>query len=62
MENIEERIVTCENRFLGKCKNCQPDYDTSHHPNNYDCPFYKEMKLETFNVIPDKKYSEYKQE
>lgn len=23
-----------------RCKDCSPDYNTNHHPNNYDCPNY----------------------
>ncbi len=41
---------TCLNRFLGRCENCSEDYDVRHHPNNYDCPFYKEIKLSVHKV------------
>ena len=42
--------VTCLNRFIGRCKHCKRDYDQSHHPNNLDCPEYREMRLVIFNV------------
>ncbi|NMB66674.1 hypothetical protein GYA25_01285 [Candidatus Woesearchaeota archaeon] len=41
---------TCLNRFLARCKNCSEDYDITHHPNNYDCPFYKEIKLSVYKI------------
>jgi hypothetical protein len=42
---------TCLNRLIGICENatngqgCRIDYDTTHHPNNYDCPKYHEVTL-----------------
>ena len=30
------------------CNHCKRDIDTSHHPNNYDCPYYIAMKVHTF--------------
>jgi len=58
MKNLNY-IVTCKNRFLGKCKNCQKDYDASHHPNNYDCPMHERIRLIEYNICenPDKNYS-----
>jgi len=26
--------------YRQECVGCTPDTDTSHHPNNYDCPMY----------------------
>jgi len=40
---------TCLYRFIGQCKNCEIDYE-EHHPNNLDCPRYKEVPI--FNVKP----------
>ena len=40
----------CVNRFIGNCPECKRDYNLNHHPNNYDCPGYKEMNLRVFNV------------
>lgn len=42
--------TTCLNRMLGKCPNCERDYDTTHHPNNLDCPKYKSVGMRFFNV------------
>lgn len=50
--NLEK---TCLNRFLGKCPGCERDYDTSHYPNNYDCPDYKEIHFGAFYVNEDVK-------
>ena len=44
-------MKTCLNRLLGRCQNCTEDYDTTHHPNNYDCPWYKEVKILTHEII-----------
>jgi len=41
-------VKTCLNNFLKRCENCQRDYDTNHHPNNYDCPNYQETEVMTF--------------
>ena len=44
-------MKTCLNRLIGKCKNrCQRDYDTNHHPNNYDCANYQEVNVIEFVV------------
>ena len=44
-------MKTCLNRLIGICENlCQRDYDTNHHPNNYDCKDYTEINLLTFEV------------
>ena len=37
---------TCFYRLIRRCEDCTEDYDESHHPNNYDCPFYKEVIIE----------------
>lgn len=47
MTNYER---TCLNRFIGRCKDCKQDYSQGHHPNNLDCPNYREMKLVIFEV------------
>lgn len=31
----------CLYRLIGRCKHCIVDEDTSHHPNNFDCPNFK---------------------
>jgi hypothetical protein len=56
---------TCLNRLIGRCENinrgreCKKDYDTAHHPNNYDCPNYHEANMLVFEVKNknSKKYS-----
>lgn len=45
MDSLEEKSETCLNRFLGRCIGCAEDYDQKHHPNNYDCPDYKPIKI-----------------
>jgi len=35
----------CLYRLIGRCKNCTIDEDTSHHPNNYDCPNFKPIGI-----------------
>lgn len=50
MDRAPERTVTCLNRFLGRCKGCDPDYDQSHHPNNLDCPGYIPVAMMVFEV------------
>ena len=37
------QVTQCLNKFLGYCKHCSYDVDTSHHPNNFDCPKFKPM-------------------
>ena len=44
-------MKTCLYRFLKECKDCKSDYNLSHHPNNYDCPFHHEINILTFTVI-----------
>lgn len=48
-----EKRVTCFNRYSGICKNCTEDYDTAHHPNNYDCKRYLEMPVYEVRVAPN---------
>jgi len=45
-------IFICREKFLGKCeKECTPDFNTNHHPNNYDCPnFTERIKMYQFEV------------
>ena len=38
-------MKTCLHRILGHCPNCQEDVDTSHHPNNLECPMYHPVSL-----------------
>ena len=40
--NLEKE---CVNRFLSRCSDCKKDLDLNKHPNNFDCPNYKELKL-----------------
>jgi len=42
-------LKTCLNRFIGRCKECKRDYE-NHHPNNLDCPDYKEIYIDVFEV------------
>ena len=44
------RQKTCLNRFLGRCKGCSRDYNQKHHPNNLDCPNYKELHILVIDV------------
>lgn len=54
-------MKTCLNRLIGRCeKICEMDYDTTHHPNNYDCKDYKEVNFFEFEVKErDKKSRDY---
>lgn len=47
-------MYDCLHRFLGECPKCVPDYDTSHHPNNYDCPRFYKIGVGFFGVIEGK--------
>ena len=44
-------ILICLNKFIGRCPDCRPDLDVSHHPNNLDCPRFKKMTICEFTVI-----------
>lgn len=44
-------MKTCLNRLIGRCDGCERDYNAEHHPNNYDCPNYKEVNINIINVI-----------
>ncbi len=50
-------MKTCLNRLIGICEiinnggECKQDYDTSHHPNNYDCVNYQEANVLEFHVV-----------
>jgi len=48
--NLETKII-CRNKFLGRCPECKIDFDKQHHPNNYDCPRFRPMKMNYFEVI-----------
>jgi hypothetical protein len=50
MKNLEK---TCLHRFLGNCSGCEKDIKDDHHPNNYDCPRYSEVKIQTYYVLED---------
>jgi len=43
-------IVTCLNRYLGRCPKCKRDYDQEHHPNNLDCPHYQRLVLAVADI------------
>jgi len=43
-------IVTCLNRYLGRCPKCKRDYDPEHHPNNLDCREYESLSLSIRDV------------
>jgi len=60
MENpliFMDREKTCLNRFLNYCKGCTKDY-SDNHPNNYDCPYYKEFHYDMFEVYDESKLEE----
>ena len=57
--NNAKGIEECLNRVLGRCKKCIRDCDINHHPNNYDCPNYKPIKLQIYEV-KDKGYKDIK--
>ena len=57
MESENGIIRMCLNYFLGFCKNCVEDRDPTHHPNNFDCPRYKEIALRVFSVSESKEDS-----
>ena len=54
-----EVIRTCLNRKNRVCqiygRRCEKDYDTNHHPNNYDCTGYLEANVVEFEVKETKK-------
>jgi hypothetical protein len=53
-------MKTCLNRLIGKCENgCKRDYDTNHHPNNYDCVNYQESVVMEFKVRENEKPRNY---
>ena len=45
-------METCLNRLLRRCEEeiCKRDYNSDHHPNNYDCPKYHETNIIMINV------------
>ena len=47
---MTEKLIACINRMTGRCPDCKRDYNTTHHPNNLDCPNYKPIVLRTFEV------------
>ena len=49
------RVKICLNRFLKRCPNCTEDYDQCHHPNNLDCPYYREVVIELMEIKEEKK-------
>ena len=36
--------------MLGMCPGCVRDYDPEHHPNNLDCPRYREVVIVIYEV------------
>lgn len=42
----------CLYRMIGVCRNCKPDYDPTHHPNNLDCPRYRPVGMLEVIVKP----------
>ena len=42
----------CLHRFTGHCRGCKRDYSREHHPNNIDCPMYKEISLLIIEIKP----------
>ena len=53
------KATMCVNKFIGLCPKCEEDTDTTHYPNNFDCPRYKAMTLFRACVI---QYKEEKDE
>ena len=43
----------CLWHFLNLCKQCTPDVDPNHHPNNLDCVSYKPIGMGTMEVYGD---------
>lgn len=52
-EEPKEIQTECLYRMIGQCKNCLPDYDKTHHPNNYDCPRFHPIGLMNIKTLPD---------
>ena len=57
--SLDAAVELCLNQFLGysttksdPCYGCNRDLDITHHPNNYDCPDYKPIKIHYFYVEP----------
>ena len=48
------KIVRCLNKVMGDCPDCTEDCDTSHHPNNLDCPRYVPLGFLLITVQPEK--------
>lgn len=49
---LEEITKTCLHRFVGDCKDCKRDYGDK-HPNNRDCPNYKEIHVQYYEVFSE---------
>lgn len=45
-------MMTCFNRFFGRCDKCIIDY-SDNHPNNKDCKYYQEFWINTFEVMEE---------
>lgn len=45
------QFIICINRFLGRCPDCTVDFDPAHHPNNFDCPFFRPFFFRQFMVV-----------
>lgn len=43
-------VKICLNKMIGRCPDCMVDLDRFHHPNNRDCPRYKEKCLVVYEV------------
>jgi len=52
-EFMKDMPIGCLYRMIGQCKNCTPDYDRSHHPNNYDCPKFHALGVMNVRGLPE---------
>lgn len=57
MEDKNLSLKLCVNQFLRNCE-CTIDRNIDHHPNNFDCPRYKEMTVWEFKVLAKDDYAE----
>ena len=48
------KLTMCVHGMLGDCPKCLFDMDTSHHPNNMDCPRFKPLGFLFIKIEPAK--------
>lgn len=50
--------IECFRRVFNICPKCKRDFDLSHYPNNFDCPYFQPFKMVVYDIQnPDKLYS-----